>query len=134
MTMDNAAESAVEVPGPFERAFNGIVVRDGHYYRSAGVQFVRLLVAAFILDALGNYVVVRDMWRGYPDLLGVPGLTAPLLGGAAIRAFVLSTMFVVTSGRERRRFNEASPPAPGLLTGGVADPAAHAPVEAKESS
>lgn len=134
MIKDNAAESAIEVPGPFERAFNGIVARNGRYYWSARVQFVRLTLAAFILDALGNYVIVRDAWRGYPDLLGVPGLTAPLLGGATMRAFMLSAMLVVTSRRERRRFNAASPPAPGPLTGGGANPAAHAPVEAKESS
>lgn len=115
--MEDTATRAVEVPGRFERAFDGIVVRDGRYYWSAWGQFARYVITAFVLSLLGKLVLLRDMWRGYPEWMGVPGLTAPAVGSAALFALMLSAGLVLSSGRERQRFNAASPPVPGTIKG-----------------
>ncbi|HEX2076162.1 MAG TPA: hypothetical protein VHG08_00585 [Longimicrobium sp.] len=120
---EDEATRAVDVPGPFERAFNGIVVRDGRYHWSARAQFARVAIAGFILDGLGRYVLLRDAWRGEPEWMGIPGLSVPIAGGAAMVGLMISTMIVLTTRRERLRFNAAPPPVPGAIegSGGHAD-------------
>lgn len=89
---------ALRVPGPLERTFSGIVVRDGRFYWSGWTMFWRLALAMFAVK-VGLRVA----------LLGLPGMSMPAAGASAVSTIIVAAVFVLIARGQRRRFNAAAP-------------------------
>lgn len=112
MTAKN--EQAVAVPGPIVRRFSGIVVRNGRFYWSAALQSAWTAGTVFIILFPIRLLVLRPIYRYEPEWMGVPGLSEPVAGMAAILSVVAAVLVVVSSRGARHRFNAAAPPANGI--------------------
>lgn len=103
----------VYAPGPLVRALFGIKERDGGFHWSAFGQWWRTALLFFVCKFALRLAIAPAHWREAPELWGIPGLSQPIAGSAAMTSPVVALVIVLMTFRERRRFNAEEPRMPG---------------------
>lgn len=87
------------------RAVFGVREREGRFHWSAFGQWWRTTLLFFVCKFALRLAIAPARWREAPELWGIPGLSQPIAGSAAMTSAVVALIIVLVTTRERRSFN-----------------------------